>query len=102
MVGHFLSFSVTIMIEFCLNSSIYVFILVIEHQAGSITIDELRAEIRNLGQNPTEEELKEMIREVDADGNGKIEFCEFQKLMSKIMKVCHFISSPIILSFFFF
>ncbi|KAA0057459.1 calmodulin-like protein 8 [Cucumis melo var. makuwa] len=53
---------------------------------GRITIDELRAEIRNLGQNPTEEELKEMIREVDADGNGTIEFWEFQNLMSKIMK----------------
>jgi Ca2+-binding EF-hand superfamily protein len=40
-----------------------------------------------LDQNPTEEELQDMINEVDADGNGTIEFAEFLNLMAKKMKV---------------
>ena len=36
--------------------------------SGSITVNELRAVLRSLGKNPTESELKEMIREVDEDG----------------------------------
>ncbi|KAF6173399.1 hypothetical protein GIB67_027094 [Kingdonia uniflora] len=53
---------------------------------GCITIEELATVIRSLDQNPTEEELHDMIREVDADGNGTIEFEEFLNLMAKKMK----------------
>ena len=42
--------------------------------------------MRNLGRNPSEEELKQMIREVDLDGNGTIDFKEFLCLMVKKMK----------------
>ena len=35
---------------------------------GSISSSELAAVMRSLGQNPTEEELKEMIADVDEDG----------------------------------
>eukprot|EP00800_Vazella_pourtalesii_P023883 TRINITY_DN992_c0_g2_i1.p1 TRINITY_DN992_c0_g2~~TRINITY_DN992_c0_g2_i1.p1 ORF type:complete len:114 (-),score=43.80 TRINITY_DN992_c0_g2_i1:90-431(-) len=38
--------------------------------------------MKTLGQDPTEEELQDMINEVDMDGNGTIEFEEFCKLMS--------------------
>ncbi|CAL9194543.1 unnamed protein product [Musa hybrid cultivar] len=53
---------------------------------GCITLEELGTVIKSLGQNPSEEELHEMIREVDSDGNGTIEFGEFLNLMSRKMK----------------
>ena len=43
--------------------------------------------MRSLGQNPTESELQDMINEVDADGNGTIDFPEFLNLMARKMKV---------------
>ena len=36
-----------------------------------------------MGQKPTNIEVKDMIREADADGNGTIEFPEFLALMEK-------------------
>ncbi|KAK9950193.1 hypothetical protein M0R45_005694 [Rubus argutus] len=43
--------------------------------------------MRSLGQNLTEEELQDMINEVDADGNGTIDFPEFlNRLMAQKMK----------------
>ena len=54
--------------------------------SGSITTKELGTVMRNLGQNPSEEELKQMIREVDLNGNGTIDFKEFMCLMLKRMK----------------
>ncbi|XP_075659638.1 calmodulin-like isoform X2 [Castanea sativa] len=56
---------------------------------GCITIEELAIAIRSLDQNPTEEELKSMINEVDVDGNGTIEFGEFLNLMARKMKLRH-------------
>ena len=37
-------------------------------------------------QNPTETELRDMINEVDEDGNGTIEFDEFLVMMAKKVK----------------
>ncbi|KAF3627290.1 Calmodulin-3 [Capsicum annuum] len=53
---------------------------------GCISVEELATVIRSLDQNPTEEELQEMINEVDVDGNGTIEFTEFLNLMAKKIK----------------
>ncbi|EPQ03106.1 Calmodulin [Myotis brandtii] len=52
----------------------------------TITTKELGAVMRSLGQNPTEAELQDMINEVDADGNGTIDFPEFLTMMARKMK----------------
>lgn len=54
---------------------------------GCITLEELATVIRSLGQDPSEEELRDMIKEVDINGNGTIEFTEFLNLMARKMKV---------------
>ena len=48
---------------------------------GLITEDELRITMNNLGEPMNENEVKAMIAEADLDGDGKINFKEFQKLM---------------------
>merc|ERR1719246_119671 len=53
---------------------------------GTITTKELGTVMRSLGQNPTEAELQDMINEVDADGNGTIDFPVFLSLMARKMK----------------
>ncbi|KAH7818557.1 putative Calmodulin [Monocercomonoides exilis] len=50
---------------------------------GFITTKELGTVMRSLGQTPTEQELKDMIADVDADGSGTIDFPEFLVMMSK-------------------
>ncbi|CAO0798533.1 unnamed protein product [Mucor circinelloides] len=50
-------------------------------QDGSITQDELRSVMTNLGQKLTSQELDEMIKEADTDGDGKINYKEFVKMM---------------------
>ena len=53
---------------------------------GTITTKELANVMRSLNQDPTEEELNEMIAEVDLDGNGEIDFEEFVTLMNRRSK----------------
>lgn len=50
-------------------------------------MQELNTVIKSLGQNPSDEELQEMMREVDSDDSGTIEFGEFLNLMARKMKV---------------
>ena len=50
---------------------------------GTITTKELGKVFRMLGQNPTEQELQEMVDEVDEDGSGTIDFDEFCQMMAK-------------------
>merc|ERR1711971_218601 len=51
--------------------------------SGAISHKELLGVMRAMGQNPTEDELLNMILEVDLDGNGTIEFPEFLELMKQ-------------------
>jgi len=48
---------------------------------GSIEADELGAVMDSLGYAATESELQDMIHEADLDGNNKIDFEEFVKMM---------------------
>ena len=48
---------------------------------GLITEDELRTTMSNLGEPMNDSEVKAMIAEADLDGDGKINFKEFQILM---------------------
>ena len=41
---------------------------------GYLTVDELRHIMTNLGEKLTDEEVDEMIREVDLDGDGHIDY----------------------------
>ncbi|XP_071079016.1 uncharacterized protein [Haliotis cracherodii] len=53
---------------------------------GTIDAKELGTVMRSLGQNPNDEELQEILEEVDADGNGYIDFEEFLGMMAKKMQ----------------
>ncbi|EJW86594.1 calmodulin [Wuchereria bancrofti] len=53
---------------------------------GTMNIRELGVAMRTLGLNPTEEELLNMVNEYDVDGNGKIDFFEFCKMMKEMSK----------------
>merc|ERR1711973_416022 len=51
--------------------------------SGTISPEELLGVLRAMGQNPTEDELLNLVLEVDIDGNGTIEFEEFLTMMKK-------------------
>ena len=53
---------------------------------GSISAKELGEVLKALGQNPSMNELSDMINEVDQDGNGTVEFAEFVILMTNKVK----------------
>lgn len=53
---------------------------------GHITADEFATILRSWGQNPTEKEVNEIIAQVDANGNGMIEFEEFVQMMCNSIK----------------
>ncbi len=53
---------------------------------GTIDTNELGTVMRALGQNPTSQEIDQMIEEVDVNGDGDIDFDEFCNLMIKKMR----------------
>ena len=52
----------------------------------NISVKELSTIMRSLGQNPTEEEVNQMIKDADEDESGEIDFYEFCNLMAKRIK----------------
>ncbi|XP_069110927.1 calmodulin-like [Argopecten irradians] len=48
---------------------------------GMITADELRHVMLNLGEKLTNDQVDDMIKEADIDGDGKINYEEFVKMM---------------------
>ena len=60
------------------------FALYDKYGTGEIVTSKLLTILRALGMNPTEEEVFDLQLEVDADGNGFIDFIEFLKMMKKV------------------
>jgi Ca2+-binding EF-hand superfamily protein len=48
---------------------------------GTIDVSELHVAMRSLGHKMSDEELRVLIKEVDVDGNGSLEFSEFLVLL---------------------
>ena len=67
---------------------------------GCITTKELGTVMRSLGQNPTEAELQDMINEVDANGDGTIDFLEFV-MMGAGLTVSYLFLPPSVYNCFF-
>jgi len=51
--------------------------------SGTISTKELLLVMRSIGQNPTEDEILELVMESDLNGDGTIDFEEFAEMMKK-------------------
>jgi hypothetical protein len=51
---------------------------------GTIEQQELGMVLRACGKNPSDNDIREMLNEMDADQDGKIDFSEFSRLIRKI------------------
>lgn len=60
-----------------------IFNLFDKDHSGSISATELTTVMRSLGLTPTESEVKDLMNEIDLDGNHQIEFDEFLVLMNR-------------------
>jgi len=63
------------------NFSSYFLFFFLRDGDGTITTEELGTVMRSLGQPTKESDLKSMIKEVDADGSGTLDFAEFLTMM---------------------
>lgn len=63
-----------------------VFALFDKDGSGTISAKEIGNVLRALGQNLTEAELVDLVRERDKDGNGELDLEEFIRLWGKMLK----------------
>ncbi|EEA21351.1 hypothetical protein TMatcc_009247 [Talaromyces marneffei ATCC 18224] len=50
--------------------------------SGTISADEMRRVMKSIGEDLTDAEIEEMIKEADTDGDGTIDYQEFVHLMT--------------------
>ena len=55
----------------------------IQDGSGTISTKELLQVMRSIGQNPTEDEILELVMESDLNGDGTIDFKEFLEMMKR-------------------
>lgn len=60
--------------------------LIVSDGNGSISATELASILKKMGTEASESELKDMIHEIDVDGDGEIQFEEFLLLFSRHKK----------------
>ena len=59
--------------------------LVFEHgDSGVLSFSEFNEAIRDIGLDPSSDQVRRLFNRVDSDGNGKIDFEEFLKLFSLV------------------
>ncbi|CAF0787123.1 unnamed protein product [Adineta steineri] len=54
---------------------------------GLISEMEIRSVMNNLGEKLTDDELNDMIREADLDGNRQVDYAEFSALVRRLLKI---------------
>ncbi|CAF1963013.1 unnamed protein product [Rotaria magnacalcarata] len=54
---------------------------------GLISEMELRSVMSNLGEKLTDDELNDMIREADLDGNRQVDYAEFSALVRRLLQI---------------
>ena len=52
--------------------------------SGSISTDEIK-DVLGVGKSISEEVWAQVVKEVDADGNGEVDFDEFKTMMKKLL-----------------
>ena len=57
--------------------------LVLQDGSGTISNKELLHVLRSIGQNPTEDEILQLVIESDVNGDGTIDFPEFLEMMKR-------------------
>lgn len=57
-----------------------------KNKDGMISRQELKTIMRSLGQNPTEDDIEEMLLNVDRDKDGQISYDEFMKIICQQIK----------------
>lgn len=64
------------------NDGVICFQIFDKHSRGFISASDLRAVLHCLGEDLSEDEIEDMIKEVDVDGDGRIDFngmhCSFE------------------------
>ena len=63
------------------NEVLQVFKILDEDGSGSISEVELREVMTSIGEDVTDEEIREMIHEADTDGSGQVNFKQFASIV---------------------